>query len=28
MWKILMLCVLGFMVGELMLQQFFGRAKS
>ena len=27
MWKILMLCVLGFMVGELMLQQFFGRAK-
>ena len=28
MWRILMLCVLGFMVGELMLQQFFGRAKS
>ena len=28
MWKILMLCVLGFMIGELCLQQYFGRAKT
>ena len=28
MWKILMLCVLGFMIGELFLQQYFGRAKT
>jgi len=27
MWKIMMLCVLGFMIGELCLQQYFGRAK-
>ena len=28
MWKVLMLCVLGFMIGELCLQQYFGRAKT
>ncbi len=28
MWKVLMLCVLGFMIGELCLQQYFGRPKT